>query len=468
VTILDHLWQSTLVAAVIAALIFFFRNNSANVRYWLWFAASLKFLLPFSLLMQVGRLTFAHPVPASSLALLARIEPATAPFAAIPAPAPHHLSWMAVAACAWALGTLVIAGRWLVQAVRLSEVVRRAAPLTFEASVPVKATSELLEPGLVGIWRPVILLPESLATKLSRAEIDTILAHELSHLRRRDNLMAAAHMLVEAVFWFHPLVWFIGARLVEEREQACDEAVLGAGRKPLDYAQAILKVCRLYVRSPLPCAAGVSGADLDRRITAIMSRRDVDDVDARKILLLAGLGLFAVMAPFVAGGLRPLPAAQIVQSVTRLLVPAAAAPVAQAPQPPRKPITHTAALRPLHRNLLSAPSIETGISVIVIPALPDLTAQPPSQTSESAAVSDPTVCRPPQHLPDSRLLGPRICLPQSEWDQLKAKGLLLLPDGRTVAGIHDGSRAQVPFFCSVPAGTATTTGLLGLLSAACR
>jgi len=69
VTVLDHLWQSTLVAGAIAILALIFRNNSASVRYWLWFAASLKFLLPFSLLAQIGRLTFVHPVPASSLAL---------------------------------------------------------------------------------------------------------------------------------------------------------------------------------------------------------------------------------------------------------------------------------------------------------------------------------------------------------------------------------------------------------------
>ena len=54
-TILDHLWQSTLVAGLIALLALIFRNNSAGVRYWLWFAASLKFLLPFSLLAEIGR-----------------------------------------------------------------------------------------------------------------------------------------------------------------------------------------------------------------------------------------------------------------------------------------------------------------------------------------------------------------------------------------------------------------------------
>ena len=53
-----------------------------------------------------------------------------------------------------------------------------------------------------------------------------IVAHELCHVGRRDNLAAAVHMIVEAVFWFHPLVWWIGTRLVEERERACDEEVL--------------------------------------------------------------------------------------------------------------------------------------------------------------------------------------------------------------------------------------------------
>jgi bla regulator protein BlaR1 len=54
--------------------------------------------------------------------------------------------------------------------------------------------------------------------------MEAMLAHELCHVRRRDNLTSAMHMVVEVVFWFHPLVWWIGVRLMEERERACDEA----------------------------------------------------------------------------------------------------------------------------------------------------------------------------------------------------------------------------------------------------
>src|SRR3954451_12412441 len=80
--ILDHLWQSTLVALLLGTLTLLFRNNSASTRYWLWFLASVKFLVPFSLLTALGRRAFSQTVPAGSLKLLARIEPAAAPFAA--------------------------------------------------------------------------------------------------------------------------------------------------------------------------------------------------------------------------------------------------------------------------------------------------------------------------------------------------------------------------------------------------
>ena len=93
----------------------------------------------------------------------------------------------------------------------------------------------------------------------------------MCHVRRRDNFFAAVHMVVEAIFWFHPLVWWIGSRMVEERELACDEEVLRMGCEPADYVEGILKVCRLYTESPLPCVSGVTGADVKKRLRAILA-----------------------------------------------------------------------------------------------------------------------------------------------------------------------------------------------------
>ena len=154
-------------------------------------------------------------------------------------------------------------------------------------------------------------MPDRVAEQLTAPQLDAILAHELCHVRRRDNLAAATHMVVEALFWFHPLVWWLGARLMEERERACDEEVLSMGNAPEVYAEGILRICDLYLKSPLPCVAGVTGANLKRRIEEIMSGRMAQALNGRKKLLLAGAGTLAVVAPIIVGTMNvPLTMAQ--------------------------------------------------------------------------------------------------------------------------------------------------------------
>jgi TonB family protein len=135
--------------------------------------------------------------------------------------------------------------------------------------------------------------------------MQAILAHELCHLRRKDNLTAAFHMLVEALFWFYPLVWWLGARLIAERERSCDEAVLEAGNEPKTYVEGVLKVCKFYLNSSLACAAGVSGGDLNKRMETIMdNRRSIRLTKIKKAILGISASL-AIMLPLVTGLLTP-------------------------------------------------------------------------------------------------------------------------------------------------------------------
>lgn len=113
-------------------------------------------------------------------------------------------------------------------------------------------------------------------------------------------------MLGEASFWFHPLVWSLGARLVDERERACDEEVLRLGSDPQTYAESILKICEFYVESPLLCASGVTGSNLKQRIEVIMQNRIPRDLDFARKLLLSSAALIAVAIPPVFGLLHPL------------------------------------------------------------------------------------------------------------------------------------------------------------------
>ncbi len=303
----NHLWQSTLFAVAAGLLTIAFRQNRAQVRYWLWLCASLKFLIPFSLLMSLGSQMQWMPAaktaaaPAISIAMVQIARPFQDSAPIIPT-VPRGDDWTSAALLAvWACGFAAIAWNRFRGWRRIRAVVRLSAPLDIPAAVEVRSSPGLLEPGVVGWFRPVLLLPADIAQRLTPPQLEAVLAHEMCHVRRRDNLSSAIHMIVEAIFWFHPLIWWIGARLVEERERACDEAVLSLGSDPGDYAEAILNVCGSYLESPLRCVSGVTGSDLKKRIRAILSGRMARNLSFAKKLTLAAAGIAAIAIPIAVG-----------------------------------------------------------------------------------------------------------------------------------------------------------------------
>jgi len=309
-TLANHLWQSTVIAGVAGLLALALRNNHARARHWLWLAASMKFLVPFALLAAVGgRLGWLTSGRVARPELSLVIEQIGQPFSQSPAPEAVARTVLAHEAgllpgllvAVWACGLVAVAFSWWRRWRRIRAAVREAAPAAIEAEVPVLSSPAMLEPGVFGVFRPVLLLPDGIADRLAPAQFDAILAHELCHVRRRDNLAAALHMAVEAIFWFHPLVWWIGARLVEERERACDEEVLQLGSRPEVYAESILKTCQFYLESPLACMSGIAGSDLKKRVTRIMTQRAANSLGFGRKLLLAAAGVAAVAGPIVFG-----------------------------------------------------------------------------------------------------------------------------------------------------------------------
>jgi beta-lactamase regulating signal transducer with metallopeptidase domain len=275
--LLDHLWQSTLFALPLGGLTLLLRRHAASLRFWLWFAASVKFLVPFSVLMAVGAgVTFPVVPMLPNGPTLEVLQDTAAPFTNAPAISvvPDGTpNWIMLLIATWATGALLALLLWGMRWLKLRVLVRAARPLAISAQLPVLTTSAPVEPGLIGIFRPVLILPDGIQARLGPEEMDAVLAHELCHYRRRDNLTAAVHMLVESLFWFHPLVWWLGRRLMNERERACDEAVLAAGHDPRVFAEGILNVCRFYVQAPQACASALSGANLRIRIETILANR---------------------------------------------------------------------------------------------------------------------------------------------------------------------------------------------------
>ena len=314
----NHLWQSTVCVAVAWVLTLALRKNRAAVRYSVWMAASLKFLIPFAWLAELGTRFEWHAAPARIPVAMAQIgQPFAASVGRAGVPTafvgpPAFLDGLLPAALIsiWLCGIVVglvycVRTHW-----RMRKTLRGAKALDLNLPIPVLAAPGRMEPGVYGIWRPALLLPQGIAERLTPEQLEAILAHELRHVHRRDNLTAAIHMLVETVFWFHPAVWWIRARLIEEREQACDEGVLRLGKEPQVYAESILKVCEFYLSAPV-CAAGVTGGELKKRIEGIMEDRFGVRLGIGKRALLAAAGTLAVASPVAIGLFAQTPASKI-------------------------------------------------------------------------------------------------------------------------------------------------------------
>jgi TonB family protein len=318
---LTHLWESTICVGVLALLAIALRHQPARTRLALWQLASIKFLVPFSFIAAAGRsfgLWTAPIMPSQVSGAVRWLDvslvrwnldvTSTSPAGFLPGPGRIDLWALAVV---WALGAAAVATwRWT-QWRTVARLARTAQPLEQgrEAGALARISPQSrrlqvllldssFEPGVLGVFRPRLLWPTGLSDRLSDAELDAILAHEVCHVTRRDNASALVHVVVETLFWFHPVVWWLGARLLSERERACDEEVLHMGIDRHTYAKSILQVCGFCLRAPAAFIAGVSGLPVTQRVERILSQR-VPTGSAR--WLLAVLVLVTMGGPLMAG-----------------------------------------------------------------------------------------------------------------------------------------------------------------------
>jgi bla regulator protein BlaR1 len=314
----NHIWQSTIITGVAALLTLALRHNSARVRYWLWFAAAVKFLIPFSLLVGIGHQFEWRTPPAVAQVPISSVAQISMPFVVPPAAQapvsnpPRLNSIPAILFSVWLVGFAFSLGSWVRSWWRVRSAVRMAIPADVDLptnSSPIRVLSSptLIEPAVFGIFRPVLLLPGDIANRMAPEQLQAILVHELCHVRRRDNLTTALYMMAETLFWFYPVLRWIGKRLLEERERACDEQVLEFGSVPVVYAEGILCVCKHYVEPPVQCASGITSSDLKKRIRAILDGHVGRDLNLAKKVGLAAAGVSLLALPLVVGVMKASP-----------------------------------------------------------------------------------------------------------------------------------------------------------------
>ncbi len=306
--LIDHLWQSTLFGAAIWSITLALRSNSAAVRHGLWLLASLKFLVPFSALYLAGAaaglFTPVEPGPTLFGAAVQAATPMISPSLSfsLHAPSKDPTLLLPVLVAAWAVVALALGARWL-RNWRAADLLSRAARAAPGALPDARVTDADVEPAVARVINPVVLLPSALLGRLSESQLAAVMAHEREHIARHDNLKAHLHSLVEALFWFHPLVWFISRQLLEERERACDESVLDRGHDPAEYAAGILAVCRHCAAAHQRHAVAAMGGDLTTRIRHILGSRPPLALGFTKAFLLSACTLAVGAIPFAAGAM---------------------------------------------------------------------------------------------------------------------------------------------------------------------
>ncbi|HTX33877.1 MAG TPA: M56 family metallopeptidase, partial [Bryobacteraceae bacterium] len=175
-------------------------------------------------------------------------------------------------------------------------------------------------PVTVGVLHPRIILPQCWR-EWPQAQLDAVLAHERAHARRRDPLVQWLALLNRALFWFHPLAWWLERRLAALAEEACDAAVIGQGHDPRQYSGYLLDLARAVERAGMrvnATAVAMPGSYLPQRVRKLLAGRMPSRVSPTR-MVCAGVACTLASALFAAGSLDRLPPVQL----PPLLLPAA-------------------------------------------------------------------------------------------------------------------------------------------------
>lgn len=338
--ILNGVVQGLALAALVWALLRVFPRTNAATRYAVWSVTLVLVAgLPFAGL--VGQ----YRAPAGQATGLAHRG-----LAALTLPSGQWPAWLLGF---WLLAAVGMLARVAFSYRSIQRLKRLASPLPPEhqerfervlrshagrRSARLCGSAEIVVPMAAGLRSPVILVPESLPGQLSEEEFEQVLVHELAHIQRRDDWTNLAQKLIEAVWFFHPAVRWIGRRLNLEREIACDDWVVSVTGGARPYAACLTKLAGLSMFAPKPqLAHGVAGTkpQITRRVEALLDRQRSLSPAFSRLGLVAGAGALA-LAVSVAGRIAPVTVAE--RPLPSLAGPGAAAPAVRlayaVPRPP--------------------------------------------------------------------------------------------------------------------------------------
>jgi TonB family protein len=268
--LLHFVWQGMLVVIALWITLFAMRRRSAASRYAVSCAAlGLMAILPAI----TAYVLYQRPQPFG-----ARGPSETAGQFVAVATSGTAPGWLALvqawAVPVWCCGVLLFSIRLMWASHQVSKLRRRGEPaeatllatvarladrLGLRRGVQILISSIADGPSVVGVLRPVILLPAATLLGLAPQQLEAVLAHELAHIRRYDYLVNIVQMMIEALLFYHPAVWWTSARIRRERELCCDDAAVAVCGDSLGYARALASLERLRATAPSLALASTDG-----------------------------------------------------------------------------------------------------------------------------------------------------------------------------------------------------------------
>jgi beta-lactamase regulating signal transducer with metallopeptidase domain len=229
------------------------------------------------------------------------------------------LPWLDLA---WLCGVAFLFVRFAIGMIRVQQLkTRRTSPVgefliemlqSLQAQLGVCRSVRLLQSGLVqvptviGWMRPVILLPASVITGLTPTQLQSILAHELAHVRRHDYLVNLVQSLIEIALFYHPAVWWASRCIRLEREQCCDDIAVRLCGDRVAYARALASLEELRAASP-EFALAANGGSLLRRVRRLLKPDEAGQANRARVWLLVSVTLVLVAGAllFIKGVMTP-------------------------------------------------------------------------------------------------------------------------------------------------------------------
>ena len=176
---------------------------------------------------------------------------------------------------------------------------RLASELGIRRKVQLVVSSEPIGPAVIGVWKPMLILPEALLRERSEESIEPILAHELLHVQRGDTWVAILETVVRSVWWFHPQIQRAADAMSQAGELCCDQDVLSSlSFSPRRYADSLLQVLEVRCRlQPLISQPGVR----QEQVTRSRLKRIMTWDQKRSPLLLRVLSLLLILLLILPG-----------------------------------------------------------------------------------------------------------------------------------------------------------------------